>query len=809
MGTTTKKRKQQQKYTKLKLSPQDILADYKLGWISRHVSLVGRKEVLTGKAKFGIFGAGKEIPQIVVSKFFQDGDFRSGYYRDQTFMLAAGLVTVEQLFAQLYAHPSMEHDPHSGGRQMNAHFATDSVDEYGRWKALTEQKNTTADISSTASQMARAIGLALASKKFREIPALSKMTQFSKDGNEITFSTIGDASTSEGLFFEAVNAAGVLEIPLTINIWDDGYGISVPTKYQTTKGDISEALRGFEIDKNGSGYLMYKAKAWDYEGMIKIYSEGIPKVRKNHTPAIFHIKDVTQPQGHSTSGSHQRYKNKERLAWEKEFDCLVKMRTWMLEKGIASSDALDQIEKEAEAEVKMAKTNAWNAYRNSIKVEQNELFAIYQEIETETGQPQMIEAVKKELSVEINPFYKDVLANAKKMLFQLRKHPNLVSRQKLLEWKNEKAQTYQDFYSTHLYSETDENIFNVEHIPPKYGADSPYVTGFQLLNKCFDAAFTRDPRLLAFGEDVGHIGDVNQGFAGLQEKHGIERIFDTGIREATIIGQGIGLALRGLRPIAEIQYLDYFVYGIQPITDDLATLQYRTVGKQKAPLIVRTRGHRLEGIWHAGSPIAFILNSCRGVRFLVPRDMTRAAGFYNALLQTDEPAIIIECLNAYRLKEQLPDNIDTMTTPFGIPEVLQEGNDITLVSYGSCIRIIESAIPQLKEVGISCELIDVQSLLPFDIEHRIVESIKKTNRVLFIDEDVPGGATAYMMQKVIEEQNAYRWLDAAPQTLSAQEHRTAYGSDGDYFSKPNKEDVFEAVYAIMHEADPSAYPMFY
>jgi len=809
MTILTKKTTPKKKFTALKLTKAEILEDYKIGWISRHASLIGRKEVLTGRGKFGIFGDGKEVPQIALCKFYQNGDFRSGYYRDQTMMLASGLVTVEQMFAQLYAHPSLEHEPHSGGRQMNAHFATRSIDKDGNWKSLTSQKNTSADLSSTAAQMARAVGLALASKKYREIEAVKGKTDFSIDGNEVAFATIGDASTSEGLFWEAINAAGVMNIPLAINIWDDGYGISVPTKYQTTKGNIYDVLKGFEKNEQGQGYDMYQCKAWDYEALIDMYSKAVPNIRKTHNPAIFHINEVTQPQGHSTSGSHERYKTKDRLAWEKSNDCLVKMREWILEMGIASLEECRAIEKDAKDFAKQAQKNAWKAFQGSIKSVISELFDIYDQIVLEINSPSLISDLKKELTAELNPVHKNVLTNCKAALFKLRTYPETAGKKRLINWKNHKERIYRDMYSSHLYSESAQSIDSVEYIPPTYDDDAKLINGFQVLNNCFDAAFERDERLLAFGEDLGFIGDVNQGFAGLQEKYGEERIFDTGIREATIMGQGIGLALRGFRPIAEIQYLDYFIYGIQPISDDLATLQYRTMGGQKAPMIIRTRGHRLEGIWHAGSPIAFILNACRGVRLLVPRDMTRAAGFYNALLQTDEPAIVIECLNGYRLKEKLPNNIDTFTTPFGVPEILKEGMDITVVSYGSTLRIIKEAFDKLEDAGISIELIDVQSLLPFDIEHKISESIKKTNRVLFVDEDVPGGATAYMMQKVIDEQNAYQWLDSKPATLSAKAHRCAYGSDGDYFSKPNAEDVFTTIYEIMNEANPGKYPIFY
>lgn len=806
---STRKVKKTTTFTALKLTSKEILKDFHLAWMSRAVSQLGRKEVLTGKAKFGIFGAGKELPQIALAKFYKNGDFRSGYYRDQTWMMAAGLVTVEQLFSQLYAHASEEHDPHSAGRQMNAHFATHSLDKNGHWNDLMAQKNTSADLSSTAAQMPRALGLALASQKYRNIKELAGETTFSNKGNEVTFASIGDASTSEGHFWETLNAAGVLNVPLAVSIWDDGYGISVPTKYQTTKGDIGEVLKGFEIDKKGNGFLMYTAKAWDYEGLIDMYATGVPKMRKSHNPAVFHVKEVTQPQGHSTSGSHERYKDDKRLQWEQDWDCLEQMQKWMVKKGIATNEELEEIKADAKQKTKEAQQKAWKAFSADIKSEIEELFDIYQQIRGEIDTPRLIIDSSKELMAEMNPVRKDIMANCKNALFKLRNHPDFPGKKRLINWKNYKEKTNQALYSSHLYSESNQNIFEVPYIEPKYNDKSPTVNGFQVLNACFKAAFAREKKLLAFGEDLGYIGDVNQGFAGLQEIYGEDRIFDTGIREATIMGQGIGLAMRGFRPIAEIQYLDYFIYGIQPLADDLATLQYRTKGRQKAPLIVRTRGHRLEGIWHAGSPISFILNGCRGIRLLVPRNMTQAAGFYNALLQSDEPAIVIECLNGYRLKEKLPENIGEFTTPFGVPEILQEGDDISIVTYGSCIRIVKEAMNKLQDAGISCELIDVQTLMPFDIHHKILESVKKTNRLLVVDEDVPGGATAFMLQKILEEQKAYQWFDSPPQTLTAKEHRTAYGSDGDYYTKPNAEDVFEAVYGIMHEAEPGQFPMFY
>ena len=796
-------------FTTLKLTKKEILEDYTLGWLSRQVSLLGRREVLTGKAKFGIFGDGKELPQLALARFFDNGDFRSGYYRDQTLLMALGLTNPEKLFAQLYADPSLKNDPHSGGRQMNGHYLTPTIDENGHWLSLTKGPNIAADVSSTASQMSRAVGLALASKKFRNLPALAGLSNFSHNGNEVVFATIGDASTSEGIFWESINACGVMQIPLILNVWDDGYGISVPTKYQTTKGDISKALAGFEIDESGDGYYMHKVKGWDYEALIAAYQAGIPPVRETHNPAIFHINEITQPQGHSTSGSHERYKSKERLQWEKDFDCLVKMKEWILANKIAKVEELDEIEQQTKEQANKARKKAWKAFREPIDKEIKALFGIYNQLHSEIDQPDLIFDSRRALTAEHLPTRKDVLVNARKALFKLRSFPRTPALEQLIRFTKQREISYQDIYSKHLFIENGVKVTDVKVVPPVYNSDSPTQNGYQLLNKCFDAAFARNPKLLAFGEDVGHIGDVNQGMAGLQEKYGKERIFDTGIREATIVGQGIGMAMRGLRPIAEIQYLDYFIYGLQPIVDELSTLQYRTAGQQKAPLIIRTRGHRLEGIWHAGSPMAMILHSCRGVRLCVPRNMTQAAGFYNALLQADEPGIIVECLNGYRLKEQIPENISEFTTPFGVPEVLIEGSDVTLVTYGSCVRIAKEAMDRFEDSNISIELIDVQTLQPFDVNHLILESLKKTNRIVFFDEDVPGGTTAFMMQEVLEKQGGYRWLDSAPVTITAKAHRTAYGSDGDYFCKPSAETVFHIIYDLMRETDPDAYPLIY
>lgn len=786
---------------------REILADYKLGRISREASLLGRKEVLTGKAKFGILGDGKELPQLALSKVFENGDFRSGYYRDQTLMLALGNVTVTQLFTQLYAHPNLKEEPHSAGRQMNAHFATRSLNEKGEWNNLMQIKNTSADISSTAAQMPRAVGLALASKKYRQVAQLQQLNGFSNNGNEITFVTIGDASTSEGHFWEAMNAAGVLQIPMVVSVWDDGYGISVPIEFQTTKGSISELMSGFKTDELGRGIDLYTVYAWNYPELLKTYRQAAETARKTHRPALIHVKEVTQPQGHSTSGSQERYKSKERLQWEAEHDCLLKMRQWIIETGISDAETLDAIDSEAKDIAREAQKKAWAQFMHPIQQSLKELEAIYLQLQQQVAQPQIPEAALQTLKTSLNPTRRDVAANARKTLRLLR-HENPQTTLPLKEWTARYQQQNHRAYADHLYSQSAQAIDNIKTNPPVYSQNSPVVNGFEVLNACFDAMLQRDPRVVAFGEDVGKIGDVNQGFAGMQAKHGIERVFDTGIREVTIIGQGIGMAMRGLRPIAEIQYLDYFIYGLQPVSDDLATLQYRTFGGQKAPLIIRTRGHRLEGIWHTGSPIGMLLNSVRGVHLLVPRNMTQAAAMYNTMLLSDEPAIIIECLNGYRLKEKLPDNIADITLALGTPEVLRSGTDITLVTYGSCCRIVMEAAEELQEMGISCEVIDVQTLLPFDVEHQILQSVKKTNRLLVIDEDVPGGASAYILQQILEQQGAYYHLDSAPATLTALPSRCAYGSDADYYCKPGPDDVTEKVYAIMQEAAPKRFPLF-
>jgi pyruvate/2-oxoglutarate/acetoin dehydrogenase E1 component/TPP-dependent pyruvate/acetoin dehydrogenase alpha subunit len=785
------------------LSPEEIVKDFEICCISREVSLLARKEVLTGKAKFGIIGDGKEVPQVAMARSFQKGDWRSGYYRDQTLMFALGLSTVEEFFAQLYADP--DNDPFSGGRQMNSHFATPTVDEEGNWLNHKSSFNISSDISSTGGQMARSLGLALASKHYRQTDLLKDWSSFSKNGEEVCFCTIGDASTSEGIFWETVNAAGVQQVPLAISVWDDGYGISVPIEYQTTKGSISEVLSGFEATKDKPGLAIHKAKAWDYPTLVKTYAEGIRQVREQHQPALFHITEVTQPQGHSTSGSHERYKSKERLQWEKDNDCILKMEQWMIEQGYFTAEDAKAIRKKAKKYVKECRDQAWKAINVPIKSRFDQLKELFEQIPADNGK---IDQLRKELNNLRQPSTAELTQLARRALYQV-SGTGLEVENDLVAWIQQSKDLAHKHYHTHLYSDTPQAALNVPVVLKQFEDDAPQKNGYEILNMFFDHALEQHPELCAFGEDVGQIGDVNQGFANLQKKHGEERVFDTGIREWSIMGQAIGMAMRGLRPIAEIQYLDYLIYGLEPLMDDLATLRWRSNGIQKAPAIIRTRGHRLEGIWHAGSPLGMILNAIRGIYVLVPRDMVQAAGFYNTMLQSDDPAIIIECLNGYRLKERLPSNLGQYTVPLGVPEVLQEGRDVTLVTYGSCVRVAQEGIAQLEEQGISVELIDVESLLPFDLEHRIVESLKKTNRVVFMDEDVPGGATAFMMREVLEQQGGYRFLDSAPQTITAREHRPPYGSNGDYFSKPNPEDVFETIYNIMHEASPADFPVRY
>ncbi|WP_454982075.1 thiamine pyrophosphate-dependent enzyme [Capnocytophaga granulosa] len=785
---------------------RQVLEDYMIAVLSRECSLAGRREVLTGKAKFGIFGDGKELPQIAMAHAFRKGDFRSGYYRDQTFMMAIGEYTPKQFFAGIYADNDVTHEPHSGGRQMGGHFATHSLDEKGNWKRLVDQYNTASDVSCTAGQIPRLVGLAQASKIYRNL-ALPNSEAFSNNGNEVAWGTIGNASTSEGLFFEAFNAIGVMQVPVVMSVWDDNYGISVPASYHTVKESISEALKGFQRDANHKGFEICTVKGWDYPTLVETYARAGHLARTEHIPSLIHVTELTQPQGHSTSGSHERYKSQQRLEWEKEYDCNVQFRKWIIESGLASETELQAIEAEAKREVKEAREKAWNEYQAPIKTAKRDLINLLYEMEKECFNSLEISHLKDALAEIENPLYRDVISTARKVLRYAAGEENQAT-ENLKKWLRETLEKLQDRYSSHLYSEDEKNPLFVPQVAPQYAPDAPEVDGRIVLRDNFDALFAKYPNLLTFGEDTGKIGDVNQGLEGLQEKYGVIRIDDTSIRESSIIGQGVGMAMRGLRPIAEIQYLDYTPYALQTLTDDLATLSYRTCGYQKAPLIVRTRGHRLEGIWHSGSPMAGLLNFLRGVYFLVPRNMTKAAGFYNTLLQGNQPAFVVECLNGYRTKELLPSNLGEFTTPIGVVEKIREGRDITVVSYGSTLRIVEQAAKELDKVDISIEIIDVQSLIPFDINHDTVKSIQKTNNLLIVDEDVEGGASAYLMQEIVEKQNAYRYLDSKPQTLTAKSHRPAYASDGDYFSKPNVEDVFEKVYAIMNEINPIKYPEF-
>lgn len=778
----------------------EALKDYRIAVASREASLIGRREVLTGKAKFGIFGDGKELAQIAVAKCFKPGDIRSGYYRDQTLMFATGMSDISKFFAQLYADPNIENEPATGGRMMNGHYGTRWLDENGDWKNLMQAPQSSSDISPTAGQMVRALGLAYASKIYRNVDAVQTgFEKFTNNGNEVVFCTIGDASTSEGLFWESVNAAGVLQVPMAIFIWDDGYGISVPRKYQTTKNSISEALAGMQWNEQQGGINIYTAKGWDYAGLVQTIQQGIARVRETHIPAIFHIQEVTQPQGHSTSGSHERYKSKERLDWEKDYDCIIRMRQFLLENLIASEEELDAIETEAKDEARAAKQKAWDNFISPIKAQVSKAVTLCNATETSLNTiNEAIQAATRELASIKEPIRKDVLQTVRKVL-SLTENSG-ADTIALRSFYQELLTDNKEKFSSHLHSQSRHSAMKVPTVAPVYHADAPSLNGYEILNKFFDHTFTTNPAVLAFGEDLGKIGDVNQGFAGLQDKFGELRVSDTGIREATIIGQGIGLAMRGLRPIAEIQYLDYLLYGLQPLSDDVATLQYRTRGGQKCPIIVRTRGHRLEGIWHSGSPMGMIINSIRGMYVCVPRNMVQAAGMYNTLLQSDEPGVVIECLNGYRLKETMPANLNDFTVPFGVPEITREGSDVTIVSYGSTLRIIDDAINNyLAPKGISCEVVDVRTLLPFDINHSILESLKKTNRIVFIDEDVPGGATAYMFQQVMEIQGGYRWLDVAPRTITAQAHRPAYATDGDYFSKPNAETIASVIEEMMAE----------
>ncbi len=779
----------------------EVLKDYRLAVTSRECSLLGRREVLTGKAKFGIFGDGKEVPQLAMAKAFKNGDFRSGYYRDQTFMMAIGKLTIQQFFAGLYGHADIDHDPMSGGRQMGGHFATHSLKEDGSWKDLTIQKNSSADISPTAGQMPRLLGLAQASKIYREVQGIPGSTNFSIYGNEIAWGTIGNASTSEGLFFETVNAAGVLQVPMVISVWDDEYGISVHARHQTTKENISEILKGLQRDEKHKGYEVLKAKGWDYAELVATYEKASRIAREQHVPVLIHVYELTQPQGHSTSGSHERYKNAERLEWEGNFDCIRQMREWMLGFGLATAEVLDEIEAECKKEVLEGKKAAWTAFITPIKEEQSEIVALLHSVGGDNKV--FIDKIANDLAAIKEPGRKDLLVAARKVLRMQPGHAGLSA------WIKSYTKKVQPAYSSHLFSQSAQNIASVTAVDPTYDPSAEEVDGRVVLRDNFDAIFAKRPDVLIFGEDSGNIGDVNQGLEGLQAKYGENRVADAGIREATILGQGIGMAMRGLRPIAEIQYLDYLLYALQIMSDDLATLQYRTCGRQKAPLIIRTRGHRLEGIWHSGSPMGMIINAIRGIHVLVPRNMTKAAGFYNALLETDEPALIVECLNGYRLKEKLPTNLGEFKTPIGEVEVIKEGSDITVVSYGSTLRLVEQAARELLEKGIDVEIIDAQSLLPFDVKKDVVKSVAKTNRLLVVDEDVPGGASAYLLQQILEEQNAYQYLDSKPETLAAKAHRPAYGTDGDYFSKPSAEDIYEKIYGIMHDAYPEKYPSLY
>jgi pyruvate/2-oxoglutarate/acetoin dehydrogenase E1 component/TPP-dependent pyruvate/acetoin dehydrogenase alpha subunit len=837
-------------------SREEVLYDYRIAYESRQASLIGRREVLTGKAKFGIFGDGKEVAQLALAKVFRKGDFRSGYYRDQTLMFALGLLTIEQFFAQLYADPDVAHEPCSAGRSMNAHFSTCLLEPDGRFRHLAELLNSASDVSPVAAQMPRLAGLAYASRLYRELPELQAMTQFSSHGDEVAFGTIGNASCAEGLFWETVNAVGVLQAPMVLSIWDDGYGISVPNELQVAK-DLSELLAGFRRAPGSShGYDLYRVRGWDYPELCAVYSRAADVARREHVPAIVHVVEMTQPQGHSTSGSHERYKSKERLAWEAEVDCLRRMRQWMIAEGLANAGELDALEEEATRRVRGLQRAAWEAFRAPIEQEQSELMALLAAITEIAEIPEKakgakgaeaaeggegaatatevaaepaadarsdaaraaVERVRSELARQPVVLRRDLVAAAQGALVDLAAHAGPGGRpagelpaavQRLAAWRRERVRENAERYGSDLYSATPLAALAVPAVPAAYTAESPIVDGHKVMNACFDAALARYPNVVAIGEDVGQIGDVNQGFAGLQAKYGKLRVSDTGIREATIMGQAIGMAMRGLRPIAEIQYLDYILYALQILSDDLACLRYRSKGQQKAPVIVRTRGHRLEGIWHAGSPMAGVLNLLRGIYVCVPRNMTQAAGFYNTLLAGDDPGVVVEVLNGYRVKERLPANIGEMTVPLGAPEVLREGGDVTVVTYGACCRVALEAAERLAQVGIEVEIIDVQTLLPFDLAGRLLDSLRKTNRIVFMDEDVPGGATAYMMQQVLEVQGGYAWLDSEPRTLAGAEHRTAYGSDGDYWSKPNREQLFETVYELMHEAKPAAYPLFW
>ncbi len=788
------------------LSRETILADYRIACESRQVSLLGRKDVMGGRAKFGIFGDGKELAQLAAARAFQRGDFRSGYYRDQTFVAALGELRWTELFAQLYAHTSLAHDPNTAGRSMNGHFATRWLDEQGHWRNQTQLFNSACDIAPTAGQMPRALGLAYASNLYRNNPDLAATgTLFSRQGNEVTFATIGDASTSQGMFWETVNAAGVLQVPLLLSVWDDGYGISVPIELQTTKGSISKALAGFQRDEHDRGFAIFTVKGWDYPALLETYQRAAQICRTEHVPVLVHVQEMTQPQGHSSSGSHERYKSAERLAWEKAHDCNVQFRDWILANQHATEAELTAIETESLATARTARNTAWTAYREAILTDRDQTLAMLQAVANNHPTATGLATIWQELQQLPTPLYRDATSAVRRAARLL--GPNArADRETLSRWLTTATAQHHDRFSSHLHSESDESPLRVVPIAPRYSPDSPVLDAYQIMQRYFDGLFAREPRAVAIGEDVGQIGDVNQGFAGLQEKYGHLRITDTGIRETTIIGQGIGLAMRGLRPIVEIQYFDYIFYALATLTDDLATLHYRTKGGQKAPVIVRTRGHRLEGIWHSGSPMGAMLNSLRGIHVLVPRNMVQAAGFYNTLMKGDDPALLVECLNGYRLKERLPDNLAEFCLPLGVPDTLRPGTDVTIVTYGSMCRLVLEAVEQLAQTGISVEVIDVQTLLPFDLTGTVIASIQKTSRVLFADEDFPGGTTAYMLQQVLDQQNGYQYLDSPPRTLTAKAHRPPYGSDGDYFSKPSVDDVYEAVYALMHEANPAQFP---
>lgn len=793
----------------LNFNKAEVLADYQLGHESRQASLLGRREVLTGKAKFGIFGDGKEVPQLAMAKQFQNGDWRSGYYRDQTFMMATGMLTLEEFFAQLYGDTDQDFNPGTAGRLMNNHFATRYINADGTWMDQMQLKNSSADVSPTAGQMPRLLGLAYASKFYRHNKGLADFHKFTARGNEVAFGTIGDSSTSEGIFWETINAAGVLQVPLAMSVWDDGYGISVPRDLQTIKSSISEALAGFAADKKSKGFKIYKIKGWDYAELCRAYAEGIALCRQEHIPVLFHVVEITQPQGHSTSGSHERYKSAERLKWEVENDGLKKMREWIVGEKIATTAELDEIEKLAVQRVKEARRKAWKNLMDPLLQERDDFLRITDISTCNCAKTNKIAALKEDLARIAEPIRKDTLSHAKRTLRLICNscsNPANSLKTNVTEWFDKEMEKNRERFNSHLYSEDQFSALKVAPVAARYAESSKTAPGREILRDNFDKLFEKYPQLIAFGEDVGRIGGVNQTYEGLQEKYGEQRIFDTGIREATIIGQGIGLAMRGMRPIAEIQYFDYLLYALQVLSDDLATLTYRTKGGQKAPLIVSTRGHRLEGIWHSGSPLSMVINSIRGMHVLVPRNLTQAAGFYNTLMAGDDPAVIIEPLNGYRLRERVPENLGEFRVPIGVPEILKKGTDITVVTYGACVRIAEEAAEQLQDFGIDVELIDVQSLLPFDLHHTIVESLKKTNKILFFDEDVPGGATAFMMQKVLEEQKGYYYLDTEPRTVTAEAHRPAYSTDGDYFSNPNAEDVFDAVYNLMHDVNPYKYP---